>query len=219
MQQIQKRKSSVGVVRAGYPQTQQTGHSRTGMRIHNSQTIVLSATCWPTCSLPQDREHSASVNEFLDTTQSLVVSPSGSHVSSHFSKSYLSMLWVTVVICKVRCQFSVNVGYCWCVLTCDVEYPVLTVVRRSGQAGRLAALLVVELQRGESGKGPFSSPIIWWTSPLTWTPPTQPIMDHLTLRVPLHPFPNGPFCYFLYKLNGLKRPLHPLNGPVHWITE
>ena len=41
MQQIQQMKLSVGVVRAGYLQTQEIGHSQTGMRIHNSQTIVL----------------------------------------------------------------------------------------------------------------------------------------------------------------------------------
>ena len=45
--------------------------------------------------------------------------------------------------------------------------------------------------------------------------PPQPLMDHLTLRLPLHPVLNGPFYYFLYKPNGLKGPLHPLNGLFH----
>ena len=54
-------------------------------------------------------------------------------------------------------------------------------------------------------KSPFNS----WTPLFKFGihPPTQPSMDHLTLKLPLDPAFNGPFYEFLNNLNGTKDPL------------
>ena len=63
------------------------------------------------------------------------------------------------------------------------------------------------LTPSSSGKGPFLNHHLLFSGLVHSFgphPPTQPLMDHLTLRLPLHPV-----------LHGLKGPLHPLNGLVH----